>query len=172
MGTEVERKFLVTSDAWRAGVRDALRMRQGYLPGIETASVRVRIAGERAWLNIKSATLDVSRREYEVPIALKDAEEILELLCERPLIEKTRHHVPHGRHLWEVDVFEGENAGLVVAEIELRTPDEPFERPPWLGEEVSHDPRYYNVSLVRQPYRVWARTAAGVTHERHKPGQP
>ena len=172
MGTEVERKFLVTSDAWRAGVRDALRMRQGYLPGIETASVRVRIAGERAWLKIKSATLDVSRREYEVPIPLADAEEIIDLLCERPLIEKTRHHVPHGRHVWEVDVFEGENAGLVVAEIELGTPDEPFDRPPWLGEEVSHDPRYYNVSLVRHPYRAWAPPAAGVAHERHAPGHP
>ena len=155
MGTEVERKFLVTSDAWRAGVRDALRMRQGYLPGIETASVRVRIAGERAWLNIKSATLDVSRREYEVPIPLADAEEIIDLLCERPLIEKTRHHVPHGRHVWEVDVFEGENAGLVVAEIELGAADERFEHPSWLGAEVTDEIRYYNLALASHPFARW-----------------
>jgi adenylate cyclase len=155
MGTEIERKFLVVNDAWREGARDGLRFRQGYLPGVETASVRVRVSGEHAWLNIKSATLGVSRREYEYPIPLADAEEILDALCQRPLIEKTRHHVPHGGHLWEIDVFEGDNAGLVVAEIELKNPDEPFERPPWVGAEVSHDPRYYNVSLVRHPFRDW-----------------
>ena len=156
MGTEIERKFLVTGDAWREGARDAQRFRQGYLPGIETASVRVRVSGDRAWLNIKSATLVVSRLEFEYPIPLADAEEILDALCERPLIEKTRHHVPHAGHLWEVDVFEGDNAGLVVAELELASPDESFERPPWVGAEVSHDRRYYNVSLVRHPYREWA----------------
>lgn len=160
MATEIERKFLVTSDAWRAQAQDALRMRQGYLPGMETASVRVRVAGERAWLNIKGATLVVSRREYEYPIPLADAEEMLDALCARPLIEKTRHHVRLGPHLWEVDVFEGDNAGLVVAEVELSFPDEPFERPPWLGREVSGEARYYNVSLVRHPYRSWGEAGA------------
>jgi adenylate cyclase len=160
MGTEIERKFLVVSDAWREGARDALRFRQGYLPGVETASVRVRVSGGHAWLNIKSATLAVSRREYEYPIPLADAEEILDGLCQRPLIEKTRHHVPFGGHLWEVDVFDGDNAGLVVAEIELTSPDEPFDRPPWVGAEVSHDRRYYNVSLVRHPFRDWAGPAS------------
>ena len=155
MPMEIERKFLVTSDAWRAHARDALGFRQGYLPGLETASVRVRVSGDRAWLNIKSATLAVTRREYEYEIPLADAQDMLEVLCERPLIEKTRHHVPHGGHLWEVDVFEGDNAGLVVAELELGSPEEAFERPPWLGEEVSHDPRYYNVSLIRHPFRAW-----------------
>ena len=155
MPLEIERKFLVTNDAWRAHARDAARFRQGYLPGVQTASVRVRVSGERAWLNIKSATLGVTRREYEYEIPLADAQDMLEVLCERPLIEKTRHHVPHGDQLWEVDVFEGDNAGLVVAELELGSPDEPFDRPPWVGDEVSHDPRYYNVSLRRRPFRSW-----------------
>ena len=155
MASEIERKFLVRDDSWRAAVTAAVSMRQGYLPGQETASVRVRIAGGDARLNIKSATLAVSRLEYEYPLPLADAEEMLERLCAGPLIEKTRHHVPWEGHLWEVDVFSGDNAGLVVAEIELGHPDEPFARPPWLGEEVSHDPRYYNVSLVEHPYKGW-----------------
>lgn len=155
MASEVERKFLVSDDSWQAGVTSSQRMRQGYLPGMETASVRLRISGDRAHLNIKSATLAVSRLEYDYPVPLADAEEMLERLCQRPFIDKTRHHVPHGGHLWEVDVFHGDNAGLVVAEIELASPDEPFVRPPWLGEEVSHDPRYYNVCLVTHPYKDW-----------------
>lgn len=155
MGTEIERKFLVRDDAWRGAVERSRRMRQGYLPGMETASVRVRIDGDRALLNIKSATLDVSRQEYEYSIPLADAEEILDTLCEKPLIEKTRHFVPHGGHLWEVDVFEGDNAGLVVAEVELGHDDERPEMPAWAGDEVSDDPRYYNVSLVRHPYKDW-----------------
>jgi adenylate cyclase len=155
MGTEVERKFLVTSEDWRGAAEDAQRMRQGYLPGLETASVRVRVAGDRAWLNIKGATLTVSRLEFDYPIPVVDAESILDALCARPLVEKTRYHVPYQGHLWEVDVFEGESAGLVVAEIELASPEEVFARPPWLGEEVSHDPRYYNALLVKHPYREW-----------------
>jgi adenylate cyclase len=159
MPTEIERKFLVIGDAWRAEAREATPMRQGYLPGLESASVRVRIAGERAWLNIKSATLAVTRREYEYAIPLAEARDLLDHLCARPLVEKTRYHVPYGGHVWEVDVFEGENAGLIVAEIELGAADEGFERPPWVGAEVSEDPRYYNVSLVRRPYRTWPEVA-------------
>ncbi len=155
MATEIERKFLVRDDSWRGAVARSRPMRQGYLPGIETASVRVRIDGERALLNIKSATLDVTRQEYEYPIPLEDAREMLDTLCERPLIEKTRHFVPFADHLWEVDVFEGDNAGLVVAEVELAGPDDAPALPPWAGEEVSDDPRYYNVSLVRHPFRDW-----------------
>jgi adenylate cyclase len=161
MPTEIERKFLVTGDAWRAEAREATPMRQGYLPGLERASVRVRVAGERAWLNIKSATLRMTRREYEYPIPLAEAEDLLEHLCARPLVEKTRYRVPYGDHLWEVDVFEGDNAGLVVAEIELAAAGEGFARPPWVGEEVSDDPRYYNVSLVDRPYRTWPEAQAG-----------
>jgi adenylate cyclase len=165
MATEIERKFLVTSDAWRTRARDPMPMRQGYLPGMDGASVRVRVAGDRAWLNIKGATLAVTRHEFEYPIPIADAQDLLSHLCARPLVEKTRYHVDHGGHVWEVDVFEGENSGLVVAEVELDSAEEPFDRPPWVGEEVSHDPRYYNVSLVKHPYRDWPEAAARSPHQ-------
>ncbi|HKJ09928.1 MAG TPA: CYTH domain-containing protein [Gammaproteobacteria bacterium] len=155
MATEIERKFLVCNDQWRAHADAGTAYRQGYLASDPSCSIRVRVGGGRARLNIKSATLGIHRQEYEYPIPLEDGQEILDTLCQGPLVEKTRYLVPHGDHTWEVDVFEGENAGLVVAEIELSREDEPFERPPWAGDEVSHDPRYYNVSLVRHPYRDW-----------------
>lgn len=155
MATEIERKFLVKDDSWRREASDAVVMRQGYISEGERASIRVRVQGDQAFLNIKSATLGVWRREYDYPIPLGDAEEILDHLCEGPLIEKTRYHVEHAGHTWEVDVFEGDNAGLVVAEIELGSEDEVFEKPAWAGEEVSHDPRYYNVCLVKHPYKEW-----------------
>jgi adenylate cyclase len=155
VAAEIERKFLVKSDGWRDAVERSLPMRQGYLAGGETSSVRVRISGEQAWLNIKGATLGVRRREYEYAIPVDEAREMLDHLCEGPLIEKVRHEVRVGAHLWEVDEFQGDNAGLIVAEIELSNEDEAFETPPWAGEEVSHDPRYYNVSLVKRPYNSW-----------------
>ncbi|MGM0595128.1 MAG: CYTH domain-containing protein [Pseudomonadota bacterium] len=155
MATEIERKFLVTDARWRDAANGGTRFRQGYIVGAERASVRVRIEGERANINIKSATLGVRRLEYEYPVPLNEAEEMLDALCEKPQIEKTRYLVPHGDHTWEVDVFEGENAGLVVAEVELAHEDEALELPPWVGEEVSHDTRYYNVCLVKHPYRNW-----------------
>ncbi len=155
MATEIERKFLVTSDAWREEADDGTRFRQGYLIGAERASVRVRIEGDSANLNIKSATLGVRRQEYEYQIPLAEAEELLNTLCEQPQIEKIRYHVPLGGHLWEVDVFAGDNEGLVVAEIELADEDESFERPAWLGREVSDDTRYYNVCLTKHPYKDW-----------------
>lgn len=155
MAREIERKFLVTGEGWREAVERRAHYRQGYLASDKFCSIRVRVSDSEAFLNIKSATLGIQRQEYEYPIPLADAQEILDGLCEGPLIEKTRHYVRHGGHLWEVDVFEGDNAGLVVAEIELEHEDEAFERPPWIGEEVSHDPRYYNVCLVRHPYKTW-----------------
>lgn len=155
MATEIERKFLVRNESWLSAADGGTRFRQGYIVGAERASVRVRIEGEQANLNIKSATLGVRRMEYEYPVPLSDAEEMLDNLCEKPQIEKTRYLVPHGDHTWEVDVFEGENAGLVVAEVELADENEPFELPSWAGEEVSHDTRYYNVCLVKNPYRNW-----------------
>ena len=155
MATEIERKFLVRNEQWREGADEGTAYRQGYLASDPTCSIRVRTGGGRAFLNIKSATLGVRRREYEYPIPLDDAQEMLDRLCTGPLVEKTRYHVPVGGHVWEVDVFAGDNAGLVVAEIELEREDEPFERPAWVGEEVSQDPRYYNVSLARHPYREW-----------------
>ncbi len=156
MATEIERKFLLKDDSWREAAGAGTRFRQGYLIGAEKASVRVRIEGERANINIKSATLGIERQEYEYPIPLTDAEELLDTLCEQPQIEKRRYHVPYGDHLWEVDVFAGDNVGLVVAEVELGAEDEAFEVPPWAGEEVSHDTRYYNVCLVKYPYSEWS----------------
>lgn len=160
MATEIERKFLLVNDDWRAQADAGVVMRQGYLVGAASqqplkASVRVRIEGDEANLNIKSATLGVTRQEYEYPIPRADADAMLDSLAEGPLIEKTRYHVPHGEHVWEIDVFAGENQGLVVAEIELGGEDEAFARPSWLGEEVSHDPRYYNVCLVKHPFKDW-----------------
>lgn len=155
MGQEIERKFLVLDERWRDGADAGERLRQGYLANNLRASVRVRIGGGRARLNIKGATLGVERLEFDYPLPLDDAEQLLDSLCERPLIDKTRYRVVHGGHSWEVDVFEGDNAGLVVAEIELAAADEAFERPPWLGQEVSDDPRYYNVCLVTHPYKDW-----------------
>jgi adenylate cyclase len=155
MGTEIERKFLLRDESWRDAADGGTRFRQGYLIGAERASVRVRIEGDRANLNIKSATLGIHRQEYEYPIPLGEAEELLDTLCEQPQIIKTRYLVPYGEHTWEIDLFDGDNAGLIVAEVELEAEDETFERPPWLGDEVSGDTRYYNVCLVNHPYKDW-----------------
>ncbi len=156
MATEIERKFLLTNDAWRAVVKSSSRYRQGYLANTEGgASVRVRVAGDQAALNIKGMTLGIQRPEYEYSIPVTDAEEMLDNLCIGPVISKTRYFVEHEGYTWEIDIFEGDNAGLVVAEIELSSVDEVFSRPDWLGEEVSHDPRYYNVRLVTHPYKDW-----------------
>ncbi len=155
MATEIERKFLLRNHEWRELASRSTICRQGYLSDSKSVSVRVRIAGDQGSLNIKSVTLGVSRAEYEYPIPLADAAELLDRFCARPLIEKTRYLVPYGDHVWEVDVFAGVNAGLVVAEIELSRADEPFQKPPWIGAEVSADSRYYNVSLVAHPYKDW-----------------
>jgi adenylate cyclase len=154
---EIERKFLVRSDAWRAGVHKTEHYRQGYLNDEVYCSVRVRICGQDAWLNLKSVTLGAQRHEFEYVIPLADAELMLDTLTRKPLVEKTRHFVDVGLHTWEVDVFEGDNAGLVVAEIELERPDESFEMPDWAGEEVTYDPRYYNTNLANHPYKTWTR---------------
>lgn len=159
MATEIERKFLLKNDSWREQAEEGVAFRQGYLvdigPDKIRASVRVRVEGDKANINIKSATLDMTRTEYEYPIPLKDAEEMLDKLCIWPLIEKTRYKLDHGKHTWEIDVFEGDNEGLVVAELELKSAEEDYEKPDWLGEEVTEDARYYNVCLVNQPYKDW-----------------
>jgi adenylate cyclase len=154
MGIEIERKFLLRDDSWRGTERAALRMTQGYLGG-ERCSVRVRVAGAAAWLNVKSLTLGVSRSEYEFAIPADEARQMLAEFCPA-VLDKVRYRVPFGGHEFEIDEFLGDNAGLVVAEIELSAPDQPFERPPWLGDEVSDDARYYNINLVRAPYRTWS----------------
>jgi adenylate cyclase len=154
MGTEIERKFLVEGDRWRPGP-GGLRIRQGYLSADPERSVRIRLAGDEAWLTVKGASTGYQRVEFEYPIPTQDALQLLDELCLRPVIDKTRHEVRYGAHRWEIDEFHGANEGLVIAEIELTTEDEHFERPPWLGAEVSDDPRYYNVNLARQPFNRW-----------------
>ncbi len=155
MATEIEHKFLVANDDWRALVSHSAIFKQGYLNSDETSSVRVRIAGEQAWLNIKSATIGTHRLEFEYEIPLADAEQIIASLCHKPLIEKTRHFVNDGQHVWEIDVFAGENQGLIVAEVELSEIGEAFNKPSWLGAEVTHDVRYYNNNLSRHPFSSW-----------------
>jgi adenylate cyclase len=155
MGREIERKFLLKSEAWRDEVRHSTRIVQGYLARGERSAVRVRIKGDVAELNIKHTLDGINRLEYEYEIPVSDAREILDRVALRPLIDKTRYHVVRGEHLWEIDEFHGENAGLIIAEIELEDAGEDFERPDWLGEEVSQDPRYYNSNLSRLPYRQW-----------------
>lgn len=162
MAKEIERKLLIKNDAWRSQVSRSERITQGYLnqydPNVEgpQSSVRVRIGGSldspKAWLNIKSATLGIERQEYEYEIPVADAEEMLATLCKRPQIDKTRHYVTVAEHLWEIDEFHGDNAGLIVAEIELGSADESFQMPEWAGEDVSGDPRYYNSELIKNPY--------------------
>jgi adenylate cyclase len=155
MSLEIERKFLPSSDAWRLDVHDSVRLRQGYLNNETHCSVRVRTSADRAWLNIKGVTIGAQRTEYEYEIPLADAQEMLDTLTLKPLVEKLRHLVKVGRHVWEIDEFEGDNAGLVVAEIELGHPDETFDWPDWIGDEVTHDVRYYNTSLSRCPFKDW-----------------
>jgi CYTH domain-containing protein len=162
MAVEIERKFLVEGAAWRDGNPQGVRFCQGYLAQ-DHATVRIRRAGDRACVTIKGARQGIVRPEFEYLIPVSDAEQLLQM-CHRPLIEKTRHQVRHGRHVWAVDVFAGSNAGLVLAEIELADPGESFTRPPWLGREVTYEPRYRNSSLSIMPIHLsgepLARTAA------------
>ena len=156
MSREIERKFRVKEEsaaAWRNA--PCSEIRQGYLSMDKERIVRVRIAGDEAFLTIKGATREASRAEYEYPVPVADASEMLDSLCVRPLIEKRRYQVAHQGNLWEVDEFSGENAGLTIAEIELENPGQVFARPAWVDEEVTDDSRYYNASLVRHPYSRW-----------------
>lgn len=163
MGVEIERKFLLAGDGWRTLVEHTERMAQGYLIGAQAlrdgsakASVRARIAGDRAWLNIKSAHLGIARAEFEYDVPVTDAEAMLASLCDG-VVAKRRHHVTVDGVLFEIDEFEGDNAGLIVAEVELPAEDAPFPRPDWLGREVSTLARYYNVNLIAYPYARWTR---------------
>ena len=155
MATEIERKFLVTGDFSRQ-VISAQRIVQGYICSQPGRTVRVRIRGEEGFLTIKGASDEkgLSRYEFEQKIPLADAEELLKL-CEPGAIDKMRNLVLAGKHTWEFDVFHGENEGLILAEIELASEDEPFERPDWIGQEVSGDRRYYNSMLTKHPYKQW-----------------
>lgn len=155
MAKEIERKFLLKNSSWQEFADEGMLYSQGYLVGSKDASVRIRIQGDHAFINIKSATIDISRQEFEYEIPVDEATEMLETLCEKPLISKKRHLIKTETHIWEIDVFSGENEGLIVAEIELRDVNESFEKPSWLGNEVSDDARYYNVNLVNHPYKDW-----------------
>lgn len=154
MPEEIERKFLVIGDGWREkAVGTAYR--QGFLSTEPERTVRVRLAGSRGSITIKGKTVGARRDEFEYEIPAEHAQQMLDALCKRPLIEKVRYRLAIGRHIWEIDVFEGDNAGLIVAEIELEREDEAFEKPDWAGEEVTEDSRYFNSSLVAAPYKTW-----------------
>lgn len=156
MAREVERKFLVAGDGWRAGAR-GVRYRQGYLSAGERAgcTVRVRVAGERAFLTIKGPSAAGARDEYEYVIPVADAEEMLSRLAAGGIVEKTRYRVPFAGRTWEVDEFAGENAPLIVAEVELDRIDDEVALPPWVGREVTDDPRYTNAALAQRPFSRW-----------------
>ena len=158
MSWEIERKYLV-ADLSCLDQLEGVAFRQGYIPIQDGGVVRVRIEGERAVLTLKGATSGIARREYEYEIPRQDAESILATLCQRPHIEKTRYTLPWAGKVWTIDVFSGENEGLVLAEVELNSQDEAVEKPPWAGVEVSDDPRYYNANLVRNPYASCGDTA-------------
>lgn len=154
MGVEIERKFLVAGDSWTADAASSTRIVQGYLASSDRVTVRIRVKGEHGFLTIKGATSGVTRSEFEFEIPQQDALALLEL-AEGPVIDKVRHLVPVGGHQWEVDVFEGDNAGLIMAELELSSADETFELPSWAGLEVSDDARYFNVNLAARPFGTW-----------------
>ncbi len=155
MALEIERKFLVKNELWRDDVVSNTRLQQGYLANQKNASVRIRTGNGKAFLNIKSVTVGIRRLEFEYEIPLDDATEMLQQIAEQPFIDKTRYIVRCGKREWELDVFEGENRGLVVAELELESEDELFELPDWAGDEVSDDTRYYNVNLIKHPFSQW-----------------
>lgn len=154
MAQEVERKFLVLG-AYKHLATSAVRVVQGFLNTAPERTVRIRLMGEQGYITVKGPSLDgVSRFEWEQLIAKHEAQQLL-ALCEPGVIDKTRHRVPVGRHTFEVDEFHGDNQGLTVAEVELTSPDEPFERPSWLGPEVTHNPRYLNSMLAKHPFKLW-----------------
>lgn len=155
MAVEIERKFLLNNENWRQLVTTSSLIRQGYLAPLDTSSVRIRLEGDKANINIKSATIGIQRLEYEYEIPVAEAVEMLDLLCRKPQVHKTRHLIPAGEHVWEIDEFYDENEGLIVAEIELNDVNEDFDKPDWLGNEVSDDARYYNVNLVKTPFKDW-----------------
>jgi len=152
MATEIERKFLVRGDDWKAA--PAERYTQGYLNRDQRRTVRVRIVRDEAWLTVKGENDGATRAEFEYAIPLADAQQLL-ALCDGPLVSKLRRVVRHAGSTWEIDEFLGDNAGLVVAEIELESEQQAFARPDWLGEEVTHDARYFNSSLAQRPFSTW-----------------
>ncbi|NEO11988.1 MULTISPECIES: CYTH domain-containing protein [unclassified Moorena] len=154
MATEIERKFLVKGEEWRKLGTGSV-YRQGYIRTTNRTTVRVRLVGDQGYLTIKSPKVGFSRKEYEYPIPGSDAQEMLDTLCQGPLIEKTRYKIEHAGLIWEVDEFAGDNQGLILAEVELTDENQDIELPEWIGIEVSDDPRYFNSNLVQHPYTQW-----------------
>jgi len=154
MNQEIERKFLLRDERWKA-LGQGVEIRQGYLSSHPDRVVRIRIYGKDAMVTIKSRTVGMTRGEWEYPIPLADAQTLLDEVCQRPIIDKLRYRIPYAGMLWEVDEFHGDNSGLVVAEIELNAEDQPFDKPDWVGEEVTHDARYFNANLLKKPFRDW-----------------
>lgn len=149
MAVEIERKFLVTSDAWRNEADEGMRIRQAYLANRGGTSIRVRCAAERAWITVKGKRDGIARPEFEYEIPSSDAEEMLASLCDGPILQKVRYRIVRDGLVWEVDIFEGAAAGLLVAEVELASPDQNLTLPAWIGDEVTHDPRYRNAAIAR-----------------------
>ena len=156
MGREIERKYLVLHDTWR-GAGPGTSIRQGYLSLDPERTVRIRTAGDKAWITIKGLTKGATRDEFEYEIPLKDAEAMLDRLRIGAILEKTRTRVPYRGRTWEVDEFRGENAGLIVAEVELDDENTTIAVPSWIGPEVTHDPRYYNANLIMNPWSRWGK---------------
>ena len=154
MAKEIERKFLLADDAWRS-LAEGTHYRQGYLSSVKERTVRIRTINDQAFLTVKGIAVGATRVEYEYEIPYADGCAMLDELAEKPIIEKRRYKIPFGGLIWEVDEFLGVNEGLVVAEVELQSEEQSFEKPSWVGEEVSDDPRYFNANLVSHPYSVW-----------------
>ncbi len=154
MAKEIERKFLVAGEDWRA-LAQGTRYRQGYLSTVKERTVRVRTIGDKGYLTVKGVSVGATRSEYEYEIPAADAAEMLDELCEQPIIEKNRYKIPLGGVTWEVDEFFGVNEGLIVAEVELESEDQAFPKPDWIGEEVTGDPKYFNANLIARPYSAW-----------------
>ena len=154
MAQEIERKFLITGEAWRE-IAKGTAYRQGYLSTVKERTVRVRTIDDKGFLTIKGITVGATRAEYEYEIPASDANEMLDDLCEQPIIEKKRYKLPLDGLIWEIDEFDGVNAGLIVAEVELESEDQEFTKPAFIGEEVSNDPRYFNSNLIANPYTTW-----------------
>ncbi|KAM3094709.1 CYTH domain-containing protein [Phormidesmis sp. 146-35] len=155
MAVEIERKFLVKNDRWRTLATGVL-YRQGYIISQPGRTVRIRVAGDQGFLTIKGDTKGIARAEFEYEISITDANELLNTLCEPPIIEKYRYKISLGNLVWEVDEFLGENQGLIIAEVELQNAEQAIDLPDWIGEDVSHDPRYYNSNLSKHPFSRWS----------------
>ncbi len=154
MGIEIEKKFLVKNSEWRKN-SDGILFRQGYLSTVKERTVRVRTINDKGFLTIKGINIGATRAEYEYEISVSDANEMLDSLCEKPIIEKKRHKIEFRNLIWEVDEFFGENKGLIIAEVELGSEDQEIHFPDWIGKEVTGDARYFNSNLIKNPFKNW-----------------